>query len=112
MDGVDDPLDLTSLTVSSDYIFLKCRFLQTLLDDTGSSLSGISFTGFVLFREDMAFDSFPGKAFGRLSKPSTSKFVVSTSMCWVGFAERAVPNIPPSKEVSWTNLPCPSRSLA
>ena len=56
MDGVDDPLDLSSLTVSSDYVFLKCCFLQTLLDATGSALSGISFTGFVLFREDMAFD--------------------------------------------------------
>mmetsp|Transcript_39759 Transcript_39759/g.68621 ORF Transcript_39759/g.68621 Transcript_39759/m.68621 type:complete len:103 (+) Transcript_39759:79-387(+) len=92
MDGVDDPLDLSSLTVSSDYVFLKCCFLQTLLDATGNALSGISFTGFVLFREDMAFDSFPGKAFGRLSKPSTSKFVVSTSMCWVGFADCAVHN--------------------
>lgn len=56
MNGVDGPLDLSSLTISSDYV--SC-FRQSLLDVIGRALSGIAFARFMLLRKDIVFLLFP-----------------------------------------------------
>ena len=59
MNGVDGPLDLSSLTISSEYVSLECCFRQSLLDVIGRALSGIAFARFMLLREDIVFLLFP-----------------------------------------------------